>query len=89
MKLKYNFVINKVAGSVVAVPVGTDGAAFKGYIKLNDTGAYIFKALKTGASREELVEGILRDFEDAKKPEVEKTVDEFLDKLRASDIIAG
>ncbi len=87
MKLKYNFVINNVAGSVVAVPVGTDSAAFKGYIKLNDTGAYIFKSLKTGASREELIEGILRDFEGAQRQEVEKTVDEFLDKLRASDII--
>ena len=35
MKLKYNFVINEVAGSTVAVAVGDDAAKFKGFIKMN------------------------------------------------------
>ena len=35
MKLKYNFVINEVAGSTVAVAVGDDAAKFKGFIKMS------------------------------------------------------
>ena len=38
MKLKYDFVINDVAGETVAVSVGDTVGRFNGYIKLNDTG---------------------------------------------------
>ena len=46
MKLKYEFVINNVAGETVAVSVGNNDGRFNGYIKLNETGAFIFKMLK-------------------------------------------
>ena len=46
MKLKYQFVINNVAGETVAVSVGDTSGRFNGYIKLNETGAFIFKKLK-------------------------------------------
>ncbi len=46
MKLKYNFVMNKVADKTVAVAVGDDLANFGGFIKMNDTGAFIFGLIK-------------------------------------------
>ena len=54
MKLKYNFVTNKVADMVVAVAVGEDVQKFDGFIKMNDTGAYIFNMLKNDVTEDEI-----------------------------------
>ena len=43
MKLKYNFVVNEVAGNMVAVAVGDDVTKFNGFIKMNRKGAEIFE----------------------------------------------
>lgn len=87
MKLKYDFVMNEVAGSTVAVPVGNGSESFKGYVKLNDTGAYIFGMLKKDVSREEIIDGIMKDFEDCTKEKAEETVDRFLRELKAANIL--
>ena len=55
MKLKYNFVTNEVADKIVAVAVGGDLEKFNGFIKMNDTGAYIFNMLKSDVTEEEIV----------------------------------
>lgn len=87
MKLKYEFVINTVAGSSLAVPVGEDAAGFKGYVKLNETGAFIFKYLMKGAEREEIVSGILGEFSDVDRESAEKAVDGFLNELKESGVL--
>ena len=46
MKLKYDFIIQKVGDTQVAVPAGDDANRFSGIIKLNTTGAVIFEMLK-------------------------------------------
>lgn len=56
MKLKYNFLINEIAGNFVAVPVGDAMTEFNGMIKLNDTAAFIFEKLQNDISLDELVE---------------------------------
>ena len=54
MKLKYNFVINEVAGQKVAVPIDC-GCGEQSVIKTNDTGDYILNLLKTDISKEEIL----------------------------------
>ena len=54
MKLKYNFVMNDVAGKKVAVAVGDDLIRFNGFIKMNDTGAFIFNMLKNDVTQEDI-----------------------------------
>lgn len=87
MKLKYDFVINNVAGDVVAVPVGKGGKQFKGYIKLNDTGAFIFNLLKTDITRGEIIAEILKNFEGCTGPQAESAVDKFLETLKEADVL--
>ena len=65
MKLKYEFVINNVAGEIVAVSVGNNDGQFNGYIKLNETGAFIFKMLQKETTREDtkkLIANLERDY---------------------------
>ena len=87
MKLKYDFVINNVAGETVAVSVGNNDGRFNGYIKLNETGAYIFKALKKETTREEIMNDLLSKHPDATPEAVAESVDELIEKLNKAELL--
>ncbi len=87
MKLKYNFVTNEVADKIVAVAVGGDLEKFNGFIKMNDTGAYIFNMLKSDVTEEEIVAAMKKDYEDAAEEEIRETVSEFVGKLKEADVL--
>ena len=87
MKLKYNFVTNKVADRIVAVAVGEDANKFSGFIKMNDTGAYIFNMLKNDVTEDEIVASIEREYDGADSEQIRNTVKAFIVKLRESDVI--
>ena len=87
MKLKYDFVINQVAGETVAVSVGNNDGQFNGYIKLNETGAVIFEALKKDITREEIINTLLGKYPDANKKDVEESVDELIEKLNGAQLL--
>ena len=87
MKLKYNFVTNEVADKIVAVAVGGDLEKFNGFIKMNDTGAYIFDMLKSDVTEEEIVAAMKKDYEDAAEEEIRETVSEFVGKLKEADVL--
>ena len=87
MKLKYNFVTNKVADMVVAVAVGEDVQKFDGFIKMNDTGAYIFNMLKNDVTEDEITAAMEKDYEGVTSEELRKTVSEFIGRLKESDMI--
>ena len=87
MKLKYNFVMNKVADKNVAVAVGADSETFNGFIKMNDTGAYIFNMLKKDVTEDEIVASLEKEYEGVTKQELLNTVKEFIVRLKESDVI--
>ncbi len=87
MKLKYNFVINQVAGETVAVSVGNTTGGFNGYIKLNETGAFIFKMLKDDVTREEVINGLLAKYPDATQEDARDSVDELVEKLKKAELL--
>lgn len=87
MKLKYNFVSNEVADKIVAVAVGDDLQKFNGFIKMNDTGAYIFNMLKNDVTEEEIVAAMKKDYSDATEEEIRETVSEFVGKLKDADVL--
>lgn len=88
MKLKYNFVTNEVADKIVAVAVGGDLEKFNGFIKMNDTGAYIFNMLKNDVTEDEIVSAMQKDYEDATEEEIRETVSEFVGKLKDADVLS-
>ena len=86
MKLKCKFVINTVAGEIIAVPVGKD-SAFKGYIKLNETGKDIFEALKKNTDREKIIKTLCDKYPDADSNEITDSVDSILEKLTSAGLL--
>ena len=87
MKLKYKFVTNKVADRIVAGAVGEDAAKFSGFIKMNDTGAYIFNMLENNVTEDEIGALMEQEYEGVSPEELRETVKEFIAKLKESDVI--
>ena len=87
MKLKYNFISNEVTDKIVAVAVGDDLQKFNGFIKMNDTGAYIFNMLKNEVTEEEIVAAMKKDYSDATEEEIRESVNEFVGKLKDADVL--
>ena len=87
MKLRYDFIINEVAGKLVAVAVGDDLNNFNGFVKMNDIGAEIFEILKNDVTIDEIVKIMLEKHPDATEEEAVETVTEFTNKLKEEGII--
>lgn len=62
MKIKEGFLLRNVAGNNVVVPVGQATLDFNGMMSLNDTGAFIFKKMIEGISREELIQAVMDEY---------------------------
>ena len=62
MKIKNGFVKREVAGSYVVVSVDPANG-FNGMIKLNETSNFLWEKLALGATRDELVEALLDEYE--------------------------
>lgn len=86
MKLKYQFVVQKVADGYVAVAVGKDAAKFNGIIRMNKTGAAMFELLKRDTTEDKIVAAILDRFE-AREEDVRADARKLLGKLREEKVL--
>ena len=64
MRIHSDFTIQKVGASYVAVPVGETSKTFHGMVRLNGTGAFVWKLMaERDCTEEELVEELLNTYE--------------------------
>lgn len=64
MQIKKDFTIQKVGSSYVAVAVGESSKNFHGMIRLNETGAFLWKLMaEKNCTEEDLVDAILAEYE--------------------------
>ena len=87
MKIKGAFVLREVMGQSIAVPVGETSKNFHGMIKLNATGAEIWKDLEKGLTKEQIAQRIADNYEDIEMEEALLKVEKFLNKLQDAGII--
>lgn len=86
MRLKCKFVINSVAGEIIAVPVGRE-CEFKGYIKINETAKDIFDILKNDVERKDIISALSDKYPDAEIKDIQESVDDVLNKLKAAGLL--
>ena len=80
MKLKEGFVLRRVGGQVVVLPVNDDLDLNK-MIKLNETGAFLWKLLQAETTEDALVEALLAEY-DVDEATARGCVNRFVGKLR-------
>lgn len=86
MKIKDGYLLREVAGSNIVVPVGEGAIDFSGVITLNEVGAFIWKILEKGASREDILEKMLSEY-DVDKETAEKDIEEYISALKGAELI--
>lgn len=83
MHLKYTFETMKLDNQVIAVPVGNGTEQFRGVIKLNETGAFIFELLRTEIDKDGIIKALENQFDAPRnvlEEDLEKYVEEFAEK---------
>ena len=85
MKIDKKFVLREIAGEYIIIPTGKTALDFKGLITVNEVGVSIWKMLQNDVTLEELVQGILNEYE--VEEEVAREDQEFLDALIAGGIL--
>lgn len=86
MKIKDNFILRKVADTYVVVPVSSMTLDFNGIINLNETGAFLFGLLQKGATKEELLEKLLEEY-DVTEEKASADIEVFIGKVKDADIL--
>ncbi len=86
MKLKYKFIINDIAGSKIAVSAERINNSFKGMIRLNETGAYVFKKLQKDSTVEQIADDLSKKYK-IDKPLATNDVIKFIEYLKSYGII--
>ena len=86
MKIKADYMLRSVAGQNVVVPIGSAALDFNGMINLNESGAFLWRAMAEDVTEQTLVEALLAEYD--VDPEVAKAdVGAFIKKMREANLI--
>lgn len=84
MKIKNSFVLRNVAG--INTVISADASSgFDGMITLNETGVFMWNVLKDGATIDELIDAVIKEYDIDKET---ATIDctEFVEKLKSINV---
>ena len=82
---KENYILREIAGESVLVSIGDNIANFCGIINLNSSAKELWKAMKNGATEEELVKVLTENFdvsEEMSKEDIKETLNLLYRKVR-------
>lgn len=86
MKLRGEFVVRRVLDDIVAVPVGESVLRVGGMIMLNEVSRVIWRCLEQDVTEEEILQAVTDAFV-VSPEEAREDILEFLDKLRAAQLL--
>ncbi|MBQ7975199.1 MAG: PqqD family protein [Clostridia bacterium] len=86
MKIKEGYMLRKVAGKYIVVPVGEEAVDFNGLITTNETGAFLWKALENEISEEKLLSEFLAEY-DIDEQTAASDLSDFISKLNKAELI--
>ena len=87
MKLKDGFVLREVMGQTIAVPVGENSKNFHGMIKLNETGADIWRGVADGLSEEEIAKAIVEKYSEVDMEEALSATKNLITQMKDAGIL--
>lgn len=85
MRIKEGYVLREVADSFIVLQVSGEVQANR-LITLNETGAFLWRLLENGATREEMIAKTEEEY-DASRKRIEKDVDFLLSKMREANLL--
>lgn len=88
MHIKEGFILRRVAGQDVVIPMGDNIADFNGIITLNETAAFLWKNLQQDITKEELLNCLLQEY-DIDREKAAEDLDGLLSVLEERQILEG
>lgn len=87
MKIKEGFILRKVGIQYVVAATGKASENFNGMMRLNESGAFAFRLLQEGITKEELVRRIVAEYE-VGEDTARRDAEAFLATLGEADALA-
>ncbi len=87
MKIRDGYLLRKVGSDHIVVTVGKASEEFRGMIKLNDTAAFIWKAISDGLETEQIVEKLTEQYE-VSQADAEQAVLSMVKNMKDNGILA-
>ncbi len=86
MKVGNEFILREIAGDYIIIPTGKTVLEFNGLITVNEVGVSLWKMLQEDVTMEELVAGILHEYE-VEESVAREDIQEFLEQLQKAGIL--
>ena len=86
MKIKNGYILREVASNNIVVPVGETQFNLNGIMTLNAVGAFVWKLLENGATKDDLINAVLNEY-DVDRATATADIERYLTKLRDNNII--
>lgn len=86
MKIKDGFVLRNICGEYVVVAIGKQTLDFKGLIKLNETGAFLWEQLQNECTAEDLKAAMLAEY-DVDAATAQADIEAFIASLTKADLL--
>lgn len=86
MRIKEGFILRQVAGNYIVIAVGDEAVDFNGMITINETGAFLWEILSKGATKEEMLEKLMAEY-DVDEETAKKDITDFLIKLNDGKLL--
>ena len=87
MKIKDGFVLEEVGDSYLAVAVGDLAEEFRALVRLNETGAFLWRQLLTDKTKEELLAALMSEYEGVSEELAKRDILAFLNTLKSNNIL--
>lgn len=87
MRVEKEFVLREIAGDYIIIPTGKTVLEFNGLLTVNEVGVSLWKMLQKEVTLEELVQGILEEY-DVDEAVAREDIMEFLDRLYEGGILS-
>ena len=88
MKVEKDFLLREIAGEYIIIPTVSAALEFNGLISVNEVGVSIWKMLQNDVTLDELVAGILAEY-DVEESVAREDIMEFLDRLQSVGMLIG
>ena len=86
MKIREDYLLRQISNEWFVIPLRQASVKLNGVIKLNDTGAFLWKCLEQSLCEKELEEALTQKYR-VSLDEARKDVAEFLESLKKIDCL--
>lgn len=87
MKIKRGFVLQRVGGAYLAVATGSLAESYKSMVRVNGTGAFLFRLMSEGDPTEEELTRALLDTYEVESERASEDVKKFIQLLREGGLL--